>query len=160
MLCSTEYGRQIRTSKLSQIFRLIWADLLKMLWGICWIFSCIIITNFVTVHDFALISYFLIQKTKLFKHFKGAYIWVWVIYYLGCKEFGINTSCVRSLWFFYMMCSHNRFSLRFSSSFFFIVRYPHRTDDDLFHGSKTALVLTLGPAEEHLEKVRITLKIF
>ena len=57
--------------------------------------------------------------------------------YLGSKEFGINTSCVRGSVVFYMMCSHNRFSLRFSSSFFFIVRYPHRTDDDLFHGSET-----------------------
>ena len=39
-----------------------------MLWGICWIFSCIIITNFVTVHDFALISYFFNSKKLSFSN--------------------------------------------------------------------------------------------
>ena len=40
---------------------------------------------------------FIQQKTKIFRHFKGIYIWVRGVDFAR-KRFGIETSCVRSPW--------------------------------------------------------------
>ena len=97
----TDYGHRMRV--FFQVFQIFWPFeqigqiSFEVFQGTLGSTMC---SNFVPVYPYSMFLHYLLfsfQKAKIFIHFTGFSIWDWD-WDLGCREYQIQSSCVRSPW--------------------------------------------------------------